>query len=120
MADKQAMQERLEELKDEYAKTKDNKATNKYVGLLRAKMAKLRKALAERKSKKGTGFSIKKSGDATVVLVGFPNAGKELASQQADKGRIEDRELRIHDDRRHTGNARVQRRADTGAGRPRA
>ena len=76
MADKLALQKELEELQKEYAKTKDNKATNKYVGLLRAKMARVRRALAERKSKKGTGFGVKKSGDATVVLVGFPNAGK--------------------------------------------
>jgi hypothetical protein len=76
MADKLALQQELDELQKEYAKTKDNKATNKYVGLLRAKMAKVRRALAERKSKKGIGFGVKKSGNATVVLVGFPNAGK--------------------------------------------
>ncbi len=76
MADKQVLQKELEELQKEYAKTKDNKATNKYVGLLRHKMANIRKTLAERKSKKGIGFGVKKSGDATVVLVGFPGAGK--------------------------------------------
>ncbi len=76
MADKQVLQKELEELQKEYAKTKDNKATNTYVGLLRHKMAMIRKTLAERKSKKGIGFGVKKSGDATVVLVGFPGAGK--------------------------------------------
>ncbi len=76
MADKLALQKELEELQKEYAKTKDNKATNKYVGMLRAKMAKIRHSLAEKKSKKGTGFGVRKSGNATVVLVGFPCAGK--------------------------------------------
>lgn len=76
MADKQVLQQELEELQKEYSKTKDNKATNKYVGLLRYKMARIRRSLAEKKSKKGIGFGVKKTGDATVVLVGFPNAGK--------------------------------------------
>ncbi len=76
MADKQVLQNKLDELQESYSKTKYNKHTNKYLGILRAKIAKVRRALAEKKSKKGTGFGVKKSGDATVVLVGFPNAGK--------------------------------------------
>ncbi|MDE1854854.1 MAG: 50S ribosome-binding GTPase [Candidatus Micrarchaeota archaeon] len=76
MADKKVLEQKLEELQEQYSKTRYNKATNKYLGILRAKMAKLRKAMAEKKGKRGTGFGVKKSGDATVVLVGFPNAGK--------------------------------------------
>ncbi|MGA3021167.1 MAG: GTPase [Candidatus Micrarchaeales archaeon] len=76
MADKQALQQKLEELQKDYSKTKYNKATNKYLSLLRAKMAKVRRAMAEKKGKKGEGFGVRKSGDATIVLVGFPNAGK--------------------------------------------
>jgi hypothetical protein len=76
MADKQALQNKLDELQESYSKTKYNKATNKYLGILRSKMAKIRKTLAEKKSKHGTGFAVRKSGDATVVFVGFPNAGK--------------------------------------------
>jgi hypothetical protein len=76
MADKQALQNKLDELQESYSKTKYNKATNKYLGILRSKMAKIRKTLAEKKSRHGTGFAVRKSGDATVVFVGFPNAGK--------------------------------------------
>lgn len=76
MADKKVLSQKLEELQQEYSKTKYNKATNKYLGILRAKMAKIRRSLAEKKGKRGTGFGVRKSGDATVVLVGFPNAGK--------------------------------------------
>lgn len=67
---------RLEELQEQYSKTKYNKATNKYLGILRAKIAGIKKEMESRKGRKGTGFSVKKSGDATIALVGFPNAGK--------------------------------------------
>ncbi len=72
-----ALKQKLEELKQEYAKTKYNKATDKHLGKLRGRMAKLRREIAEKsKKRKGTGFGVKKTGDATVVLVGFPKAGK--------------------------------------------
>lgn len=71
------LQDKLEELQDEYANTKYSKATNKHLGILRAKISKTKKDIVEAgKSKKGTGFFVKKSGDATVALVGFPSAGK--------------------------------------------
>jgi len=69
-------QEEIEKIEDELKKTKYNKATQGHIGKLKAKMAKLR--AEERKSggKKGSGYSVKKSGDATVILVGFPSVGK--------------------------------------------
>ena len=82
MADKQALQNKLDELQESYSKTKYNKATNKYLGILRSKMSRIRKAMAEKKSRHGTGFAVRKSGDATVVLVGFPNAGKSSLLNQ--------------------------------------
>lgn len=53
MADNKILQEKLDTLQAEYSKTKYNKHTNKYLGILRHKMAMLRRALAEKKSKKG-------------------------------------------------------------------
>lgn len=77
MAADQAREKKLEELQEEYSHTKYNKATNKHLGLLRAKMKKIRTEIEQGKKKgAGFGFSVKKSGNATVVLVGFPNAGK--------------------------------------------
>lgn len=76
MSDKQKLEEKIEELQEQYSKTKYNKATNKYLGILRSKIADAKKKISSQKRRKGTGFLIRKSGDATVALVGFPNAGK--------------------------------------------
>ncbi|MGC8676468.1 MAG: OBG GTPase family GTP-binding protein [Candidatus Micrarchaeia archaeon] len=74
---KDALEEKLKELQEEYARTKYNKVTDKHLGILRAKMAKIRREIEARSKKRhGVGFGVKKAGDATVVLVGFPKAGK--------------------------------------------
>jgi ribosome-interacting GTPase 1 len=74
---KDVLGSKLEELKNEYAKTKHNKATNKHLGILRRKIAEAKKEIVEAsKRQKGSGFFVKKSGDATVALLGFPSAGK--------------------------------------------
>jgi ribosome-interacting GTPase 1 len=70
------LEQRLQELRDEYSKTKYNKATNKPLGILRHKIAEIRKLMATSRSVKGTGFFVRKSGDATVALLGFPSVGK--------------------------------------------
>lgn len=72
-------EEEIKALEEELRKTKYNKRTEHAVGLLKAKLANLRdKVELERQKakRKGKGFSIKKTGDATVVLVGFPSVGK--------------------------------------------
>src|SRR5208283_3884797 len=76
MANKSAGEKKIEDLKEQYSKTKYNKATNKYLGLLRAKIAKIRRDIESTSRRSGTGYSVRKSGNATVVLAGFPNAGK--------------------------------------------
>lgn len=74
---KSSLDDKLKELQEEYAKTPYNKATNKALGILRAKIAAVKHGIEESKRRKGgTGFFVKKSGDATVALVGFPSAGK--------------------------------------------
>jgi ribosome-interacting GTPase 1 len=70
------LESKLEELREEYSKTKYNKATNKHLGILRKKIAKIKKELGEKKGSGGIGFAVRKNGDATVALVGFPNTGK--------------------------------------------
>ncbi|HJN69914.1 MAG TPA: hypothetical protein QF525_00560, partial [Candidatus Thalassarchaeaceae archaeon] len=71
------IEEQIKALEEEISKTKYNKATQGHIGKLKAKIAALRerraKAQAHAKSSGGgPGFEIKKSGDASVALVGFP------------------------------------------------
>ena len=61
------------------ARTQINKATEHHIGVLKAKIAKLKKEQEFRTSKKSTvsdGFDVRRAGDATVVLIGLPSVGK--------------------------------------------
>jgi uncharacterized protein len=66
-------------LEAEINKTQYNKATQYHVGLLKAKIAKLREK-AESNAKAsgggGEGYQVRKTGDGTVILLGFPSTGK--------------------------------------------
>ncbi|MBS3116945.1 GTP-binding protein [Candidatus Woesearchaeota archaeon] len=73
-------QEQIKALQEELRKTKYNKATQGHIGLVKAKIAQL-KLKQEARSQKKTGqsehgYSVRKSGDATVLLLGFPSTGK--------------------------------------------
>jgi len=71
--------EKIREMETAMAKAKYNKATETWFGLMKSQIAKLRDKIEKKMSKKtgsGEGFSVKKSGDATVILVGFPSVGK--------------------------------------------
>jgi len=69
--------ERIKEIEAEIHKTQKNKATEYHLGVLKAKIAKLKKSIYAPSGKGGgTGFDVKKTGDATVVFVGLPSVGK--------------------------------------------
>ena len=70
--------DKIRKIEEEIQKTPYNKATSHHIGKLKAKISKLKEESLQRKSSgnKGQGFHIKKSGDSTVVLVGFPSVGK--------------------------------------------
>ncbi len=72
------IEERIKELEEEIARTEYNKATQHHIGRLKARIAFLKEQLEKRRSAKGggKGYAVKKSGNATVGLVGFPSVGK--------------------------------------------
>ena len=73
-----ALEEDIKAVEEEISKTKYNKATEGHIGRLKAKLARLREEVQKRASQKsgGEGFAVKKSGDASVALLGFPSVGK--------------------------------------------
>ena len=72
-----ALEQEIEELEKEIRETSKNKATESHLGRLKAKLAD-KKAQVERQSSSGGGggYGVRKSGDATIALVGFPSVGK--------------------------------------------
>jgi len=71
--------EKIKEIEDEMARTQKNKATSFHLGLLKAKLAKLRRELItpqKGSSSAGEGFDVSKAGVARLGFVGFPSVGK--------------------------------------------
>jgi small GTP-binding protein len=75
--------EKIRSIQDEIDKTQINKATEHHVGLLKAKIARLKRELEENTharilstGARNAGLDIRKTGDATVVFVGLPSVGK--------------------------------------------
>ncbi len=68
----------IEELEEELRTTKYNKHTQFHIGKLKAKLAMLREKDKKAKSggARGYGYGLRKSGDGTILLVGFPSVGK--------------------------------------------
>jgi hypothetical protein len=71
--------EKIRAIEEEMKRTQVHKHTEHHIGLLKAKLAKLKaeQDIAQRsKSVSGPSFEVKKGGDCTVVLIGLPNVGK--------------------------------------------
>jgi len=72
--------EKIKAIQDEMAKTQINKATEHHIGLLKAKIAKLKREQEENVIKKSgmksDGFDVRRTGDATIVFIGLPSVGK--------------------------------------------
>lgn len=72
--------EKIKAIQDEMAKTQINKATEHHLGLLKAKIAKLKREQEDQETKKSgskqDGFDVRRAGDATVVFIGLPSVGK--------------------------------------------
>jgi hypothetical protein len=68
--------EKIKAIENEMASTKYHKGTEHHFGVLKSKLAKLRKEQMKSGKKGGKRFAVRKSGDATVVLIGPASAGK--------------------------------------------
>lgn len=76
----ESLEEKIRVLEEEIRQTPYHKGTQHHIGRLRARIAQLKEEISQRveKGKGGRkeGFTQKKLGDATVVLVGPPSVGK--------------------------------------------
>src|SRR3989442_1698010 len=80
-----ATEDQIKAFEDEIQKTPYNKATQHHIGKLKAKLARLKDEQETRRLKSGGGgpsYAVKKSGNATVGLVGFPSVGKSTLLNQ--------------------------------------
>ncbi len=70
--------EKIRAIEEEMKRTQIHKHTERHVGLLKAKLAKLRAEQEHSQASKqsGVGFELKKGGDCTAVLIGLPSVGK--------------------------------------------
>ena len=86
------VKERIKEIEEQLKTTKYNKKTQHAIGLRKAQLASLKKkSEGQKKAGGGYGYVIKKTGDATVVMVGFPSVGKStllnaITNQESEVG----------------------------------
>ncbi|MBI5072961.1 50S ribosome-binding GTPase [Candidatus Woesearchaeota archaeon] len=68
----------IQELEKELSNTKYNKRTQGHIGLVKAKIAMLKEKERTRGAgdAKGQGYAVRKTGDASIIMIGFPSAGK--------------------------------------------
>lgn len=86
---------KIQEFQDELKKTKYNKATQGHIGIIKAKIAQLKQQQEARSQKKtgrsNFGYAVRRSGDGTVLLLGFPSSGKstllnKLTNKESEVG----------------------------------
>ncbi|MCH7967463.1 MAG: GTP-binding protein [Thaumarchaeota archaeon] len=83
--------EKTKSIQDEMATTQINQATEHHIGLLKAKIAKLKREQEEniikKSGMKSDGFDVRRTGDATVVFIGLPSVGKSTLLNKMTKAK---------------------------------
>lgn len=71
-------EEKIKELEHLISHSQYNKRTQHAIGLYKAQLARLKERLEAKRSvgKKSQGYAVRKTGDGTVCLLGFPSVGK--------------------------------------------
>ena len=72
------IRDKIKALEVEISTTKYNKKTQHHIGLVKAKIRKLKEKQAVRSAKKSVHdkYAVKRTGNATAIIVGFPSVGK--------------------------------------------
>ena len=73
------LEDHIRAIEEELQRTMYNKATQHHIGKLKAKLARLKDEKEKRIAKSGgggPGYAVRKSGHASVGIVGFPSVGK--------------------------------------------
>ncbi|KAK6090553.1 hypothetical protein P3W45_000276 [Vairimorpha bombi] len=72
------IQDKINEIEAEMARTQKNKKTEYHIGTLKARLARYKHELDNPKASntKSEGWEVAKSGDARIALIGFPSVGK--------------------------------------------
>lgn len=90
------LDDRIQELEEKLRETPVNKSTETERGRLKARIAELQEEKQQKQKGTGetSGYAVRKRGDATVALVGFPSVGKStllnnLTNAESETGEYE-------------------------------